>query len=89
MERTRKKEEGEEEKSRYFILFFGGCQDKRQRRIKGDRRSERREGDYLEGQKRRQKEIPFAILLFSFHFVLAFWPVGSILSSSSTVYSHT
>ena len=97
MERARKKEEGEEEKSRYFILFFWRApRQETQIRIKGDRRRERREGDYLEGQKRRQREIPFAILLFSFHFVLAFWPVGSILSHPAryivihnTAYTHT
>ena len=47
MERTRKKEEGEEEKSRYSILFFGGCQDMRHREKNQGRTDGERERETL------------------------------------------
>ena len=89
MERARKKEEGEEEKSRYFILFFWRApRQETQIRIKGDRRREKR--GRLSGRteaKTERDSIRDPPIFISFCARILAGRVYSV--SSSTVYSHT
>ena len=74
----------------FYFIFWRVPRHETQREESRENRRRERERHY------EDREIPFPILLFSFHFVLAFSPVGSIPSHPAwyivihkTAYTHT